>query len=139
MRISADFGKLRMTTPREYISRFVFGGLVTVFATLIANRYGPVVGGLFLAFPAILPTGLSLTEKHVVEKKARAGGSGTLFGRAEASVEAAGASAGSLGLIAFGFAIWKGLSTYPLFTSLAMALGAWLIVAFVFWWIRKRI
>ena len=69
MRISVDFGKLKMTTPREYISRFVFGGLVTMFATLIANRFGPVVGGLFLAFPGILPTGLTLTEKHVVEKK----------------------------------------------------------------------
>jgi hypothetical protein len=42
-------------------------------------------------------------------------------------------------LIAFGLAVWKGLSTYPLIPSLAVALGAWLIVAFVFWWIRKRI
>jgi hypothetical protein len=139
VRISVDSGKLKMTTPREYISRFVFGGLVTMFATLIANRYGPLVGGLFLAFPGILPTGLTLTEKHVVEKKERVGGSGTRFGRAEASVEAAGASAGSLGLIAFGLAFWKGLSNHPLIPSLALAFGAWLIVAFVCWWLRKRL
>jgi hypothetical protein len=139
MHISVDFAKLRMTTPADYISRFVFGGLVTVAATLIANRFGPVVGGLFLAFPGILPPGLTLTEKHVVEKKAHSGGSGTRFGRAEASVEAAGASAGSLGLIAFGFAIWKSMPAYSLVPSLAIAFGTWSIVGFSAWWIRKRV
>jgi hypothetical protein len=139
MHISLDFGKLKLGTPGEYVSRFVFGGLVTVFAGLIANRYGPVIGGLFLAFPGILPPGLTLTEKHVVEKKARWGKSGTRSSRAEASVEAAGASAGSLGLIVFGLAIWKGLSTYALIPSLLIALGAWFTVAFASWWLRKRL
>ena len=139
MHISMDFGKLAMTTRGDYLSRFVFGGVVTVAATLIANRFGPVVGGLFLAFPGILPPGLTLTEKHVVEKKARAGKSGMRFGRAEASVEAAGASSGSLGLIAFGFAIWKSIPVYPLLPSLLIAFGAWLIVGFASWWIRKRL
>ena len=139
MRISWDLGKLKLATPGEYASRFVFGGLVTVLATLIANRYGPVIGGLFLAFPGILPPGLTLTEKHVIEKKARSGGSGTRFGRAEASVEAAGASAGSLGLIAFGFAIWKSLSSHSLVPSLLIAMGSWLMVAFAFWWLRKQL
>jgi hypothetical protein len=139
MHLSLDLGKLRMTTPVQYLSRFVFGGLVTVVATLIANHFGPVVGGLFLAFPGILPPGLTLTEKHVIEKKARAGKRGTRFGRAEASLEAAGASAGSLGLIAFGFALWKGMSVYPLLPSLSIAFGAWLIVSFSAWWVRKRI
>jgi hypothetical protein len=138
MHVSVDFGKLKMTTPSEYVSRFVFGGLVTVAATLMANRFGPVIGGLFLAFPGILPPGLTLIEKHVVEKKVRVGESGTSFGRAEASLEAAGASAGSLGLIAFGFAIWKSISVYPLFLSLSIAFGAWLVVSFSAWWIRKR-
>ena len=139
MHVSMDFGKLKMTTRADYFSRFVFGGLVTVAATLIANRFGPVVGGLFLAFPGILPPGLTLTEKHVVKKKARLGGSGTSFGRAEASVEAAGASAGSLGLIAFGFGLWKSMPVYPLLPSLLIALGAWLVVGFAFWWARKRL
>jgi hypothetical protein len=139
MHVSVDFGKLKMTTPSDYVSRFVFGGLVTVAATLIANRFGPVVGGLFLAFPGILPPGLTLVEKHVVEKKARAGKGGIRFGRAESSVEAAGASAGSLGLIAFGFAIWKSMSVYPLLRSLSISFGVWLVVSFSAWWIRKRL
>ena len=139
MHISMDFGKLAMTTRGDYLSRFVFGGLVTVAATLIANRFGPVVGGLFLAFPGILPPGLTLTEKHVVEKKARSGSSGTRFGRAEASVVAAGASSGSLGLIAFGFGLWKSMPVFPLLPSLLIAFGAWLIAGFASWWVRKRI
>jgi hypothetical protein len=32
---------------------------------LIAARFGPVVGGLFLAFPAIFPASATLIEKHV--------------------------------------------------------------------------
>ena len=139
MRVSWDFAKLKMTTPAEYLSRFLFGGLVTVLATLVANRFGPVIGGLFLAFPGILPPGLTLTEKHVEKKKARTGKSGTRFGRAEASIEAAGASAGSLGLIAFGLVIWKSLASHALLPSLLLAMTAWYIVAFAFWWLRKRL
>ncbi len=137
MRVSWDFGKLKMTTPREYVSRFLIGGLVAVFATLIANRFGPIPGGLFLAFPGILPPGLTLTEKHVKIKKLRAGSIGTHFARAEASIEAAGASAGSLGLIVFGLVIWKGLATHALFPELLIATAAWLIVALASWWLRK--
>jgi hypothetical protein len=33
--------------------RFVLGGLATIVARLIAEHWGPVVGGLFLAFPAM--------------------------------------------------------------------------------------
>ncbi len=139
MRISWDYGKLRMNTPREYLSRFLFGGLVTLAATLVANRFGPVIGGLFLAFPGIFPPGLTLTEKHAEMKKAEAGKTGTRFGRAEASVEAAGASAGALGLIAFGMCLWKTLTGHPLLPSLLLAMAAWLIVAFASWWLRERL
>jgi hypothetical protein len=139
MRVSWDFEKLKMTTPGEYISRFLLGGAVTVLATLIAGHYGPVIGGLFLAFPGILPPGLTLTQKHVEMKKARSGSSGTRFGRSEASVEAAGASAGSLGLIVFGLAIWKSLATHTLLPSLLLATTAWFIVAIASWWLRKHL
>lgn len=139
VRVTWDFAKLKMTTPGEYLSRFLFGGLVTVLATLIADHYGPVIGGLFLAFPGILPPSLTLTEKHVERKKARTGKSGTRFGRAEASIEAAGASAGSLGLMAFGLVIFETLSTHGLLASLLLAFVAWSVVAFVCWWLRKRL
>ncbi len=37
----------------EYVVRFVLGGFATVVAGLVADIWGPVAGGLFLAFPAI--------------------------------------------------------------------------------------
>src|ERR1700760_1936792 len=98
MLIGINIAKLREGRPAEYVKRFVFGGIVTVLATLISKRYGPVIGGLFLAFPGIFAPGLSMTETHAIERKATGGANGILFARAEASVEAAGASIGALGL-----------------------------------------
>ena len=46
---------------------------MTVVAGLIAARFGPVIGGLFLAFPAIFPASATLIEKHVRESKEKAG------------------------------------------------------------------
>ncbi len=139
MRIGINVAKLREGTPTEYIGRFLFGGLVTVAASLIAGRYGPIIGGLFLAFPGIFAPGLSMTEKHAIERKAQGGADGKLFARAEASVEAAGASEGALGLAAFGLTLWKGLPTHPLTLVLPLAGAAWLAVSLLCWWLRKKI
>ena len=68
---------LRQTRWYEYLVRFVLGGAMTVVAGLIAARFGPVVGGLFLAFPAIFPASATLIEKHVRERKEKAGPSGS--------------------------------------------------------------
>jgi hypothetical protein len=46
---------LRQTRWYEYFVRFGVGGAMTVVAGLIAARFGPVIGGLFLAFPASFP------------------------------------------------------------------------------------
>ena len=73
MKISFDFSALKRTRWYEYALRFFFGGAVTVAAGLIAKHYGPVFGGLFLAFPAIFPASATLVEKHETEKKRRAG------------------------------------------------------------------
>lgn len=139
MLIGINLAKLREGTPAEYLTRFLFGGIVTVLATLISRHYGPIIGGLFLAFPGIFAPGLSMTEKHAVERKAEAGADGKLFARAEASVEAAGASAGALGLAAFAFVLWKALPTHNLSLVLTLAATAWLLVSVILWWIRKRL
>lgn len=55
MLIKFDFGSVRTTTWREYAARVVFGGAVTLLAGLIADKFGPGVGGLFLAFPRFSP------------------------------------------------------------------------------------
>ena len=46
---------------------------MTVLAGVIAKKFGPVVGGLFLAFPAIFPASATLIEKHERERKERKG------------------------------------------------------------------
>ena len=40
---------------------------------IIAKKFGPGMGGLFLAFPAIFPARATLVEKHEKEKKQQAG------------------------------------------------------------------
>jgi hypothetical protein len=45
----------------------------TAFAGIIATEFGPVVGGRFLAFPAILPAGATSIEKHEKSEKAESG------------------------------------------------------------------
>jgi hypothetical protein len=60
MIVSAKLGALRGIKVHEFAVRFLFGGFCTVAAGLIAKRFGPSIGGLFLAFPAIFPaSGLS--------------------------------------------------------------------------------
>ena len=54
--IKMDFASLKETKPHEYALRFLFGGICTVLAVVIAKRYGPGFGGLFLAFlPSFQP------------------------------------------------------------------------------------
>ena len=81
----------------EYAVRFAMGGAMTVFAGLIATEWGPAVGGLFLAFPAIFPASATLVEKHERERKEKAGLQGARRGKEAAALEAAGAVLGSVG------------------------------------------
>jgi hypothetical protein len=97
MRISFDLSALRRTRWHEYALRFFFGGAITVATGVIAKRYGPVFGGLFLAFPAIFPASATLLEKHEAEKKRRAGIIDNARGRKAAALDARGAAIGSVG------------------------------------------
>src|SRR5579862_4945 len=107
MRISFDLSALKRTRWYEYALRFFFGGAVTVATGLIAKRYGPVFGGLFLAFPAIFPASATLVEKHEREKKQKAGIVHTMRGREAAAVDAKGAALGAIGLCCFAWLVWK--------------------------------
>jgi Protein of unknown function (DUF3147) len=69
MPIKVDFSTLRQTQWHDYAVRFLFGGLITAFAGIIAKKFGPGIGGLFLAFPAIFPASATLIEKHEKDKK----------------------------------------------------------------------
>ncbi len=71
--IEIKLAAVKDTKLHEYLMRFLFGGAATVAAGLIAQRFGAGIGGLFLAFPAIFPAGVTLLEKHEKQRKAKIG------------------------------------------------------------------
>jgi len=133
MKVHADFSALRRTKWYEYAIRFLFGGIITAITGLIAKKFGPQVGGLFLAFPAIFPATATLLEKHEKQKKERKGLNGTKRGRLVAGVDAAGAAMGAGGLIVFALIVWKFLPGRSGSMVLAGATLAWVIVAVSIW------
>jgi hypothetical protein len=136
--VRADGSALRDSKLSQYAIRFVFGGIVTAVAGLVAQRFGPVVAGLLLAFPAIFPASATLIEKHEIQKKEKKGMSGTARGRQAASVDAAGSAMGSLGLLVFAVIIWRFLPAHSAWAVLGAATVAWAAVSVVVWQIRKR-
>jgi hypothetical protein len=138
VKISFDASALHSIRWHQYVVRFVLGGLVTVIAGLLAKAFGPVFGGLFLAFPAIFPASVTLIAKRERQKKARHGLNGNVRGSRAAALDAAGSVLGAVGLGCFAAVIWKELPAHrePLVFFGAGAL--WLIVSTSLWWLRKK-
>ena len=139
MKVHADFSALRRTKWYEYAIRFLFGGIVTAITGLIAKKFGPQVGGLFLAFPAIFPATATLLEKHEKQKKEQKGLNGTKRGRLAAGVDAAGAAMGAGGLLVFALIVWKLLPGRSGSMVLAAATPAWVVVAISIWAAQEKI
>jgi hypothetical protein len=116
---------LKETKAFEYALRFVFGGIVAVVATLIAKSAGPVAGGFFLAFPAMLPASLTLVGRR--------------DGRECAYDDARGACVGSVGMAAFAAVVWLlATARVPGVVPLALALTVWSVVAVSSWYLVLR-
>jgi hypothetical protein len=139
MQIKIDFSSVRETSWYHYGIRFLFGGLITAITGMIAKGWGPIVGGLFLAFPAIFPASATLVEKHEKEKKEKIGLHGTVRGRKAAGVDAAGSVLGSIGLILFGAIVWRLILHHRALWVLPVATAAWLTVAVFAWHVRKAL
>ena len=116
-RLSLD--KLADVKPWEYAVRFAFGGVVTVITGLLAKHLGPVVAGMFLAFPAILPASLTLVKQHE--------------GRKKAADDARGARVGAVGLVAFAAVVMLTATSWSAAAVLVVATLAWLAVSLVVW------
>jgi uncharacterized membrane protein (GlpM family) len=138
MRVEANFSSLKQATLREHVVRFVLGGAVTLVAGIIARRWGPVIGGLFLAFPAIFPAGATLIEQHEVKRKREIGRDGRRRGREAAALDALGASLGAVGLAAFAVVLWRFLPGHSSWTALGLAVAAWALVSGILWILWKR-
>lgn len=110
-----DLGGIRDTSRKEMAGRFLFGAAIAVVAGFLGKRIGPLAGGLFLAFPAILPAALTLLEKK--------------DGTREAEVNALGAILGTVALAVFGLVAAVGLRRYSPWLALGLAAAAWLVTA----------
>jgi len=112
---------LAKTTRAEFAVRLLLGGTITVCTGLVAHAYGPAAGGLFLAFPAILPASLTLVKEH--------------GGRRAAADDARGARLGTIGLLAFAAVVWLAGAREPAALVLATATAAWAVACGVAWWL----
>ena len=139
MNIHIDPSALRETKWYQYAVRFLFGGIVTAIAGIIAKKFGPVIGGLFLAFPAIFPASATLIEKHEEEKKEQKGLKGTVRAADAVSVDAAGAAIGSIGLAVFAGLVWREIPIHSPWLVLIISMCAWFAVSVLLWEGRKRL
>lgn len=137
MIVQVKLESLKGIKLREWVVRFFFGGVVCVIAGLVAKRFGPVVGGLFLAFPAIFPAGASMVEAHEKKHKARVGLDGTNRGRIVAGLDATGAALGCFGLAGFAIVCWRCLPHLGARAVLSMASLVWVVLAVTAWLLRK--
>jgi hypothetical protein len=137
MMIRVNFGGLRRTQWHEYAVRFLFGGVVTAVAGLIAEHRGAAIGGLFLAVPAIFPASATLIEKHERQKKNRIGLQGTTRGREAAALDAAGAAVGCVGLVGFTLLVWQLLISGETWAVLGSAGALWFGISGLCWRVLK--
>jgi len=138
VRISLSPSAVRELRPGELASRFVLGGAITAAAGFIASRYGPTLGGLFLAFPAILPASLTLVAKHQERRKMDRGLSGVVRGRHAASLDAFGALLGTGGLAGFAISTRILATRINAPSTLIAATATWFVIAIGLWRLRKR-
>jgi hypothetical protein len=103
----------------EWVVRFAFGGAITVATGVIGKVWGPLVAGLFLAFPAILPATLTLVKEH--------------DGRDDTVEDARGARLGSIALAAFAMVVVVTAERLPAAAVLTLAAVTWLVVAVGAW------
>jgi len=113
--ISSRLDKLCQIRVRDLATRFAFGFAVSVFAGLVTLAAGNRVGGLFLAFPAILPASLTLIDKRE--------------GRQAAATDVSGAVLGAVALISFALVSWQLSGRAPLGIAQGAAAAAWIATA----------
>jgi hypothetical protein len=106
---SAD--KLKETTARELIVRFVTGAMTSIASGAVTLAFGARVGGILLGFPAIMAASLTLIEEEEDATEAREDARGAIVGACALTLFAAVAAltfghlSGALALLA-ATAVW---------------------------------
>jgi Protein of unknown function (DUF3147) len=138
MRVHFDFFAIRKIRWYEYAVRFLFGGAITAATGIVAKHFGPVVGGLFLAFPAIFPASVTLVAKYEKEKKQKVGMDGTARAKDAAALDARGAAMGTFGLVFFAILVWTLLPVWNWMAVLSLAILSWLVVSILIWYAEQH-
>jgi len=107
--------KLSAVRPRDLAVRFFAGAATSVVAGAITLALGSRVGGLFLAFPAILAASLTLIAEDEDTAQARE--------------DARGAVVGGLAMAGFAAVVALTVTSLAGALSLALAAAAWALVA----------
>ncbi|WP_375411270.1 DUF3147 family protein [uncultured Bradyrhizobium sp.] len=138
MLVRVSTSSLKDSRWYEYVVRFALGGAATVFTGVLTKWFGPSVGGLFLALPAIFCASATLISSHEKRRKREAGATGNRRGQEAAALDAAGAALGSLGMLGFAAAVYLLVGTYG-HIALAAAFCVWALAALAAWWIWLRV
>jgi hypothetical protein len=119
-------GKLREVRRSDLLFRFLAGALTSVVAGVLTIVFGPRVGGVMLAFPAILAASLTLIEQQEDSHEARE--------------DARGATMGGLAMGAFAAVCALTFSKWNSAVVLGVASAAWLLTALLGYflaWFRR--
>ncbi|MER6068093.1 DUF3147 family protein [Streptomyces sp. NPDC001817] len=114
-RVRLELRRAREMPRKDLLIRFFFGAGVSVLAAVVSKLAGPFVGGVFLAFPAILLASLTLVAKEEGLRSARD--------------DARGAALGTIGLLAFALTTAVLLRHHSAWLALAVATSAWIVVS----------
>jgi hypothetical protein len=107
--------KLKEVNPDELLIRFAFGAAISVVAGVVSLVWNAKAGGMFLAFPAILPATLTLIEKKESKREAEEDDEGALLG--------------SVAMFCFAATSVWALAVLAAGVALAVASGAWIAAA----------
>lgn len=124
-RPSLELGKVREVRARDVGYRFLAGALTSIASGAVTLAFGARVGGILLAFPAILAASLTLIEEQEDSAEAREDARGAVMGGF------------ALGLFAAVAALTLGALSGAL--ALALATATWFVVAllgYVLAWLR---
>lgn len=120
-RVRVELRRAREMPRKDLLIRFFFGAGVSLLAAVVSKLFGPFIGGVFLAFPAILLASLTLRAKEEGLRSARD--------------DARGAALGTIGLLAFALTAAVLLRHHSAWLALAVATAAWTVVSR---WVCRR-
>lgn len=114
-----DVSKVRDVNVKQMGARFALGAVVSVGAGIISHGVGARIGGVFLAFPAILPASLTFVQHKE--------------GTHTADRDALGAVLGGFALVVFAAIGESMFGRHNSALVLLLALCGWLVASFAFY------